>query len=146
MLPVAQTPEQQAVPEIEVAYPDEQLAVKLGIEITEWDPARVVGTMPVAGNRQPFGLLHGGASAVLAETIGSTAAYVNRVGDRRPVGLELSCTHHRSALSGHVTAVCTPASVGRTVGTFEIVISDDEGRRVCTAKLTCVYRDATPSA
>ncbi|MEJ2869399.1 hotdog fold thioesterase [Actinomycetospora sp. OC33-EN08] len=143
---MAQTPEQQAVPEIEVAYPDEQLAVKLGIEITEWDPARVVGTMPVAGNRQPFGLLHGGASAVLAETIGSTAAYVNRVGDRRPVGLELSCTHHRSALSGHVTAVCTPASVGRTVGTFEIVISDDEGRRVCTAKLTCVYRDATPSA
>lgn len=139
------SPEQKAVPDIEVARPDEQLGVKMGIDITEWDPARVVATMPVAGNRQPFGLLHGGASAVLAETVGSTAAYLNRVGERRPVGLELSCTHHRSALSGLVTAVCTPASVGRTVGTFEIVISDDEGRRVCTAKLTCIYRDATPS-
>ena len=142
----AQSPEQKAVPEIEVAYPDEQLGVKMGIDITDWDPARVVATMPVAGNRQPFGLLHGGASAVLAETVGSTAAYLNRVGERRPVGLELACTHHRSALSGLVTAVCTPASVGRTVGTFEIVISDDEGRRVCTAKLTCIYRDATPTA
>ena len=142
----AQSPEQKALPEIEVAYPDEQLGVKMGIDITGWDPARVVATMPVAGNRQPFGLLHGGASAVLAETVGSTAAYLNRVGEKRPVGLELSCTHHRSALSGLVTAVCTPASVGKTVGTFEIVISDDEGRRVCTAKLTCIYRDATPSA
>ena len=142
----AESPEQKAVPDIEVAYPDEQLGVKMGIDITGWDPACVVATMPVAGNRQPFGLLHGGASAVLAETVGSTAAYLNRVGDKRPVGLELSCTHHRSALSGLVTAVCTPASVGRTVGTFEIVISDDEGRRVCTAKLTCIYRDATPSA
>ncbi|MDL5158410.1 hotdog fold thioesterase [Actinomycetospora sp. Odt1-22] len=131
---------------MEVSHPDEQLAVKMGIEVTEWDPARVVGTMPVAGNRQPFGLLHGGANGVLAETIGSTAAYLNRVGDRRPVGLELSCTHHRSALSGLVTAVCTPASVGKTVGTFEIVITDDEGHRVCTAKLTCIYRDATPKA
>ena len=142
----AKSPEQKAVPDIEVAYPDEQLGVKMGIDITGWDPDRVVATMPVAGNRQPFGLLHGGASAVLAETVGSTAAYLNRVGAKRPVGLELSCTHHRSALSGLVTAVCTPASVGRTVGTFEIVISDDGGRRVCTAKLTCIYRDATPSA
>jgi 1,4-dihydroxy-2-naphthoyl-CoA hydrolase len=140
----ARSPEQQAAPELEVAYPDEQLAVRMGIEITEWDPARAVATMPVAGNRQPFGLLHGGANGVLAETLGSTAAYLNRKGDRRPVGLELSCTHHRSATSGHVTAVCTPLSVGRTVGTFEIVISDDDGHRVCTAKLTCLYRASTP--
>jgi uncharacterized protein (TIGR00369 family) len=138
------TPEQQAAPELQVAYPDEQLAVRMGIEITEWAPERLVATMPVAGNRQPFGLLHGGANGVLAETLGSTGAYLNRQGDRRPVGLELSCTHHRSATSGHVTAVCTPLSVGRTVGTFEIVISDDEGRRVCTAKLTCLYRASTP--
>ncbi|WP_372460791.1 hotdog fold thioesterase [Actinomycetospora endophytica] len=138
------TPEQEAIPELQVAYPDEQLAVRMGIEITEWVPERLVATMPVAGNRQPFGLLHGGANGVLAETLGSTGAYLNRIGDRRPVGLELSCTHHRSATSGKVTAVCTPLSVGRTVGTFEIVISDDEGRRVCTAKLTCLYRASTP--
>ena len=67
-------PESVAVPEIEVQYPDEQLAARMGIEITEWAPDRVVGTMPVAGNRQPFGLLHGGANGVLAETLGSTAA------------------------------------------------------------------------
>ncbi|HEY2191305.1 MAG TPA: hotdog fold thioesterase [Actinomycetospora sp.] len=139
-----QAPEQTADPELQVAYPDEQLAVRMGIEITEWVPERLVATMPVAGNRQPFGLLHGGANGVLAETLGSTGAYLNRQGDLRPVGLELSCTHHRSATSGQVTAVCTPLSVGRTVGTFEIVISDDDGRRVCTAKLTCLYRASTP--
>ena len=122
------------------------LGTRMGVQIVEASAERVVGTMPVEGNTQPYGLLHGGASAVLAETLGSTAAYLNRRGDRRPVGLELSCTHHRSATSGHVTAVCTPLSVGRTVGTFEIVISDDEGHRVCTAKLTCLYRASTPPA
>jgi uncharacterized protein (TIGR00369 family) len=147
MIAVAdQAPEQTAVPELSVAYPDEQLAARMGIEVTEWAPERMVATMPVAGNRQPFGLLHGGANGVLAETLGSTAAYLNRKDDLRPVGLELSCTHHRSATAGHVTAVCTPLSVGRTVGTFEVVISDDDGRRVCTAKLTCLYRSSTPPA
>ena len=120
------------------------LAHRMGIKIQSASGSEVVATMPVAGNTQPFGLLHGGANGVLAETLGSTAAYLNRKDDLRPVGLELSCTHHRSATSGHVTAVCTPLSVGRTVGTFEIVVSDDDGRRVCTAKLTCLYRSSTP--
>lgn len=145
MISVSDTPEHQAIPGMQVDYPDEQLAARMGIEITGWDPDRLVATMPVAGNRQPFGLLHGGANAVLAETLGSIAAFVNRQDERRPVGLELSCTHHRSATSGRVSAVCTPLSVGRTVGTFEIVISDEQERRVCTAKLTCLYRSATPS-
>ncbi|GAA4860379.1 PaaI family thioesterase [Actinomycetospora straminea] len=139
-------PESAAVPDIEVQYPDEQLAARMGIEITAWDPDRVVGTMPVTGNRQPFGLLHGGANGVLAETLGSTAAALHGWPERMPVGLELSCTHHRSALDGKVTGVCTPLSVGRTIGTFEIVVSDDEGRRVCTAKLTCVYRSRPPGS
>ena len=133
-----------AVRDFESRYPDEQLATKMGIEITAWEPDRVVGTMPVAGNRQPFGLLHGGANGVLAETLGSTAAALHGMPDRLPVGLELSCTHHRSALGDSVTGVCTPLSVGRTIGTFEIVISDAEGRRVCTARLTTVYRERTP--
>jgi 1,4-dihydroxy-2-naphthoyl-CoA hydrolase len=101
-------PESSAVPEIEVQYPDEQLAARMGIEITEWTKERVVGTMPVTGNRQPFGLLHGGANGVLAETLGSTAAAMHGWPERLPVGLELSCTHHRSALDGLVTGVCTP--------------------------------------
>ena len=139
-------PEQKAVPDLEVRYPDEQLTARMGIEITEWAPQRVVGTMPVAGNRQPFGLLHGGANAVLAETLGSTAAALHGMPERLPVGLELSCTHHRSAVGASVTGVCTPLSVGRTIGTFEIVISDEEGRRVCTARLTTVFRSRTPDA
>ena len=121
-------------------WADEQLAERMGITITEWDPERLVGTMPVAGNRQPFGLLHGGASAVLAETLGSTAAALWGMPDAVPVGLELSCAHHRAATEGEVTAVCTPLHRGRTVATFEIVISDTQDRRICTARLTCLFR------
>ena len=142
---VPRAPGQGALHGLEVRYPDEQLAERMGIEITEWDPQRVVGTMPVAGNRQPFGLLHGGANGVLAETLGSTAAALHGMPERLPVGLELSCTHHRSALGDVVTGVCTPLSVGRTIGTFEIVITDAEDRRVCTAKLTTVFREKVAS-
>ncbi|WP_375546577.1 PaaI family thioesterase [Actinophytocola gossypii] len=118
----------------------------MGIEITEWDPKRVVATMPVAGNLQPYGLLHGGANATLAETAGSIAAALNAGEDRVALGLELSCTHHRAARSGVVTAVATPLHVGRTTSTFEIVITDDEDRRTCSARLTCVVRDRAPGA
>ncbi|WP_086819156.1 hotdog fold thioesterase [Allokutzneria sp. NRRL B-24872] len=122
----------------------EQLTDKLGIEITEWNAERLVGTMPVAGNRQPYGLLHGGASAAFAETLGSIAAVMNAGEGRIAVGLELSCTHHRAAREGVVTGVCTPLHVGRTTATFEIAITDESGKRVCTARLTCVVRDAPP--
>jgi uncharacterized protein (TIGR00369 family) len=122
----------------------EQLADKLGIELVSLSHDEVVGTMPVAGNRQPFGLLHGGASAVLAETLGSTLAALHALPERFPVGLELSCTHHRSATSGLVTGVARPLHVGRSTSTSEIVVSDEQGRRVCTAKLTCLHRDTRP--
>ena len=120
----------------------ELLADRLGIEITDLDPARLVATMPVAGNRQPYGLLHGGASAVLAETLGSVAAALLAGPDNVAMGIELNCTHHRSATEGQVTAVCTPLHVGRSVSSFEIVISDQHGRRTCTARLTCAVRPA----
>jgi 1,4-dihydroxy-2-naphthoyl-CoA hydrolase len=122
----------------------EQLAAKLGIEITALGHDEVVGTMPVAGNRQPYGLLHGGASAVLAETLGSTLAALHSLPERFPVGLELACTHHRSATSGLVTGVARPLHIGRSTSTCEIVVSDEQGRRVCTAKLTCLHRDSRP--
>ena len=124
---------------------DEQIADKLGIEIVSLSHDEVVGTMPVAGNRQPFGLLHGGASGVLAETLGSTLAALHSLPERFPVGLELACTHHRSATSGLVTGVARPLHVGRSTSTSEIVISDEQGRRICTAKLTCLHRDSRPS-
>jgi len=104
----------------------------------------VVGTMPVAGNRQPFGLLHGGASAVLAETLGSYLAALHALPDRFPVGLELACTHHRSASTGLVTGVARPLHIGRSTSTCEIVVSDEQGRRICTARLTCLHRDTRP--
>ena len=118
-----------------------ELAETMGIEITEASAERMVGRMPVAGNRQPFGLLHGGASVVLAETLGSIAANLHSGPERVAVGIEISATHHRSATSGHVTGTATALSLGRSLATYEIVVVDDEGRRVSTTRLTCMLRD-----
>lgn len=122
----------------------EQLADRMGIELVTRTLDEVVGRMPVAGNRQPFGLLHGGASAVLAETLGSTLSALHAMPERFPVGLELACTHHRAATAGFVTGVARPIHVGRSTSTTEIVITDEQGRRTCTAKLTCLHRDTQP--
>ncbi|MCI2421823.1 hotdog fold thioesterase [Saccharopolyspora sp. K220] len=116
----------------------------MGIEIVEWGPDRVIGTMPVAGNRQPYGLLHGGANAALAETVGSIAAALHAGANRVAVGLELSCTHHRAATEGVVTGVATPLHQGRTTATYDIAITDEQGRRTCSARLTCALRDQPP--
>lgn len=124
---------------------EEQLADRLGIEITEWSPDRVVGTMPVAGNRQPYGLLHGGANAALAESLGSIAAALHAGHERIAVGLELSCTHHRAATEGHVTGEATPVHRGQRTATYEITVTDERGKRTCTARLTCVLRDQAPA-
>lgn len=124
---------------------DEQLGARMGIEIIEYSPDRVVGTMPVTGNRQPYGLLHGGANAVLAEQLGSVAAALHAGTDRAAVGLELSCTHHRAATDGQVTGVATPLHRGGSTATYEIVITDDRGKRTCSARLTCVLRDKPPA-
>jgi uncharacterized protein (TIGR00369 family) len=134
------------LPGVRMDLIDQWLPNRMGIEITEWDPKRVVGTMPVTGNLQPYGLLHGGANATLAETLGSTAAALNAGTDRVAMGLELSCTHHRAARSGVVTGVATPLHVGRSTSSFEIVITDEEGKRTCTARLTCIVRDRPPGA
>ncbi|MEU6710926.1 hotdog fold thioesterase [Nonomuraea sp. NPDC046802] len=117
------------------------LADRMGIEFLEASPERVVGRMPVEGNTQPYGLLHGGASAVLAETLGSVGAAIHAGPERVAVGIELNATHHRSASSGFVTGVATRVHGGRTLATYEIEISDEQGRRVCTSRLTCMLRD-----
>lgn len=134
------------LPGVRPELADQVLPTKMGIEVVEWDPKRVVGTMPVAGNLQPYGLLHGGANATLAETLGSVAAVLNAEEGRVALGLELSCTHHRAARSGIVTGVATPVHVGRSTSTFEIVITDDQGKRTCTARLTCIVRDRPPGS
>ena len=120
------------------------LADRMGITILEASAERVVGTMPVAGNIQPYGLLHGGASCVLAETLGSLGSALHGGPDRVTVGIEINATHHRAATAGEVTGVATLLHGGRTVTTYEIVISDAAGRRVCTSRLTCLLIDRVP--
>ncbi|MCP2359380.1 uncharacterized protein (TIGR00369 family) [Nonomuraea thailandensis] len=117
------------------------LADRMGIQFLEVTAERVVGRMPVEGNTQPYGLLHGGASAVLAETLGSVGAAVHAGPERIAVGIELNATHHRSATSGYVTGVATRLHGGRTLATYDIEITDEQGRRVCTSRLTCMLRD-----
>jgi uncharacterized protein (TIGR00369 family) len=118
------------------------LLERMNITIVEASPQRAVGTMPVEGNTQPFGLLHGGASCVLAETLGSVAAtlHAQQAFGGVALGLEISATHHRSARSGIVTGVATAIHLGGTVATYEIVITDEQDKRVCTVRLTCVLR------
>ncbi len=120
------------------------LIQRMGIELLEVTVDRVVGTMPVEGNTQPYGLLHGGASAVLAETLGSVGAGLHAGEGRIVVGIDLNATHHRAARSGLVTGVATPLHTGSSVTSYQIEITDEDGRRVCTARLTCLVRKAPP--
>ena len=113
---------------------------KLGIRIVEVSESRVVGTMPVQGNVQPQGLLHGGASAALAETLGSLGAAAHIGSDKIAVGVDLSITHHRAVTRGTVTGVATPLYLGRSTATYDIAITNDDGERVATARLTCALR------
>lgn len=123
------------------------LMERMELEVVEVTPRRLVARMPVAGNTQPYGLLHGGASAVLAETLGSMGSAIHGASiGRLPVGIELSCTHHRAARDGFVTGVATPLSLGRTLATWQIEIRDDDDRLICTSRLTCMLRDAPPGA
>lgn len=111
---------------------------KMGIEIVEASPNRLVGRMPVEGNTQPIGLLHGGANVVLAESLGSIGTQLHAGPDRRIVGVDINATHHKSATSGFVTGVATAISLGKTMCSYEIVISNDAGERTCTARITCL--------
>ncbi len=118
------------------------LAGRMGVTVTAASAEQVTGTMPVDGNTQPYGLLHGGASCVLAETLGSIGAalHARALHGGITVGVDISATHHRGTRRGLVTGVATPLHLGGTVATYEIVITDEGGERVCTARLTCLLR------
>ncbi len=120
------------------------LGARMGLRVLEASADRVVGTLPVEGNTQPYGLLHGGASAVLAETLGSVGAMLHGGPHKIAVGVDLNCTHHRALRSGVVTGVATPVHRGRSSATYEIAIRDEQDRRVCSARLTCMLRPAAP--
>jgi uncharacterized protein (TIGR00369 family) len=118
---------------------------RMGITVSVARAEQVIGSMPVDGNIQPYGLLHGGASCVLAETLGSLGAALHAGPGRFAVGIEISATHHRAVAGGVVTGVATRVHGGRTTATYEIAISDGRGRRVCSARLTCLLRDQVPA-
>ena len=111
---------------------------KMGIEIIEASPERLVGTMPVEGNTQPIGLLHGGANVVLAESLGSIGTQLHAGSDRKIVGIDINATHHKSATSGVVTAVATAISLGKTICSYQVEITNDKGDRICSARITCL--------
>jgi len=137
---MTEQPEQHpTIDEYVAAMPEGMGALneKMGIELLEVSPDRVVGTMPVAGNTQPYGLLHGGASVVLAETLGSVGSALHAHPDRLSVGVDINATHHRSATSGTVTGVATAIHRGRTMAAYEVVITDERGKRLCTSRITC---------
>lgn len=113
---------------------------KLGIRVVEARAPRVVGTMPVDGNTQPYGLLHGGASIAFAETLASTAAVLHAGPHRIAVGTEVSATHHRSARSGVVHGVATALHLGSTLATYDIQVVDGRDRLLCSCRVTCMIR------
>lgn len=118
------------------------LVERLGITILETTAERARATMPVEGNTQRFGILHGGASAALAETVGSLAAMVHAGDGRIAVGVDLSITHHAAVDSGLITAEAVALHLGRSVATYDIALVDDQGRRTASARLTCYLRNA----
>ncbi len=111
---------------------------KMGIEIIEASPSRLVGTMPVEGNTQPIGLLHGGANVVLAESLGSIGTQLHAGANRKIVGVDINATNHKSATSGIVTGVATAITLGKTLCSYQVEITNEKGERTCTARITCL--------
>jgi uncharacterized protein (TIGR00369 family) len=119
-----------------------ELTRKMGIELLEISAEHSVARMPVAGNRQVVGLLHGGAHVVLGESLGSISSAIHAGPGRIAVGIEINATHSRSATDGHVIATCEAISLGRTLATHEIVVRDEAGNRLSTVRMTNMLRDA----
>jgi 1,4-dihydroxy-2-naphthoyl-CoA hydrolase len=119
----------------------------MGIVVLEAAPERIVATMPVKGNTQPYGLLHGGASCVLAESLGSIGSALHAAPyGKVAVGVDINATHHRAVRDGLVTGVATPIYLGRTTTSYEVVITDERDKRVCTARITCQLIQAPPGS
>ena len=118
------------------------LARKMGIEFLELSADHSVATMPVEGNTQVVGILHGGAHVVLGESLGSVSSAIHAGPGRIAMGIEINASHSRSVASGIVTATCTAISLGRTLATHEIVVRDEAGRRLSTVRMTNFLKDA----
>ena len=129
--------------DLRAMLPPGTLIERMGIDVLEARVDRIVATMPVEGNTQPYGLLHGGASVVLAETLGSIGSMLHAGEGRIAVGVDINATHHRAVTSGTVTGVATPVHLGSTITTYAVAVTDEQDRPVCTARLTCLIRAAS---
>lgn len=118
-----------------------ELTRKMGIEFLEISAERTVARMPVEGNRQVIGILHGGAHVVLGESLGSIAAAVHAGPGRYAVGIDVNATHTKSIAEGWVLGTCTAISLGRTICVHEIVMTNDSGERLSTVRITNLLRD-----
>jgi len=116
------------------------LIERMGIRFLAASADELVATMPVAGNTQPYGLLHGGASVVLAESLGSAGAALHAAPDRIAVGIEVNATHHRSVSSGYVTGTATAVHLGRSTASYLVVVTGEDDRPVCTCRVTCLIK------
>jgi len=122
------------------------LVEKLGIEFLEFGQERVRARMPVEGNTQPYGILHGGATASLCETVASVGtAFLVGVG-KLAVGIDLTMRHVRSARVGWVTVTAIPLRVGRTIAHWDMRVHDDEERLVAVSRLTLAIREPIPAS
>lgn len=122
------------------AYGLGELAERMGIKLIEVSAQKTVGSMPVEGNRQPLGLLNGGANAVLAETLGSIAANVHAFPEKVAVGIDLQISHHRPATRGSLIATATALHLGKTLGTYQIEVVDDKEKLIASAKLSVFFK------
>jgi len=116
------------------------LAEKMGIELVELSAEHAIATMPVEGNTQPLGLVHGGAYVVIAESLGSLAANVWAGEGRFAVGIEVNASHTRSAREGLVTATATAIHLGGTLTVHEVVMRDAAENRLSTVRITNIIR------
>lgn len=116
------------------------LGAKMGILFVEVSAERTVAVMPVHGNEQPYGLLHGGAHCVLGESLGSVSAAIHAGQNKYAVGIDINATHTASATSGWVTAECRAIHLGGSLTVHEIVITNEEGRRCSTVRITNMIR------
>ena len=117
------------------------LSNKMGIEFDILGADYSVARMPVEGNTQVVGILHGGAHVVLGESLGSLSSAIHGGPDHVAMGIEINATHTRSVSAGWVTGTCRAISLGRTLCTHEIVITDEEGNRLSTVRMTNFLRD-----
>jgi 1,4-dihydroxy-2-naphthoyl-CoA hydrolase len=118
-----------------------ELTRKMGVEYLELSASHSVARMPVEGNRQVVGILHGGAHVVLGESLGSISSAIHAGPGRVAMGIEINATHSRSISSGFVTATCDALVLGRTLATHEIVVRDEAGNRLSTVRMTNILRD-----